>query len=160
VDIDNEDKSSKLQPMGNVSSFNTSTFAETRFISVGCHFSTQECLIDSFALVQHCILVEGETTLLHFTCQYTEAFSFQQVQLSSFISSSPSFPDDLNHGNISLSITTSRANGCTGMLTTRIRFIWLINTIIRNKAEQSNAQPDPHYLRHLTTHGHKKNQNM
>ena len=86
-----------------------------------------------------------------FTCRYTQAFSFQQVQLSSLTSSSPSFRDDVNHGHISLSISTSRANDCTGMLTARIRFIRLINTIIRNKRTgQSNGQPDPHYLRHVT----------
>ena len=81
-----------------------------------------------------------------FTCQCTEAFNFKQVQLSSFTSSSPSFPDVLDCADISYAITTRRANNSTRMWSARIDLTRLINTIIEKKADRSNARPDPYIV--------------
>ena len=89
-----------------------------------------------------------------FTCQYTEVFGFKHVQLSSFTSSSPSFPDGLDRADISYAITTRRVNNSPRIWTARIDLTRLINTIIEKKADRSNARLDPYILpdRHHLTH--------
>jgi hypothetical protein len=57
-------KFSICHPMGNISSFNTFTFTEIRFVSILCKSSIRKYPIDSFALVQY-ILVRRETVVLH-----------------------------------------------------------------------------------------------
>ena len=86
-----------------------------------------------------------------FTCRNTKSSSSKQIQLSTFTSSGPSFPDNFNDDKISYAITTRRATTSTRTWTARLDLNWLINNINQEKGVQAGpfTVTDPDYIRHV-----------